>query len=103
MARAQKIGDHVSSSHLETYPDGFTLGRFMEAILYIVAGVMLMASVAAHFYVRVRLKPGDDELDDYYYELEESHPGYARYGKWLRITFGGIALGVLLLFVAMAV
>ena len=61
-------------------------------------------SVAAHVYVRVRLRPQDDsELDDYYYEFEDQHPGYARYTRWLRITLGGAALGILLLFLVFMV
>jgi hypothetical protein len=67
--------------------------------LYIVGGLLFLASLAAHIYVRVRLRPKEgSDLDDYYYEFEERHPGYARYCKWLRITLGGAALGILLLF-----
>jgi len=66
--------------------------------LYIAGGVLFLASLAAHIYVRVRLRPSDSELDDYYYEFEDQHPEYARYTKWLRITLGGAALGIALLF-----
>jgi len=67
--------------------------------LYIAGGVLFLASLAAHVYVRIRLRPKDDaELDNYYYEFEEQHPEYARYTKWLRITLGGAALGIGLLF-----
>jgi hypothetical protein len=52
-------------------------------------------------YVRICLRPGDDELDGYYYEFEDMHPAYARYTKWLRLTFAGMAFAVLLLFTAM--
>lgn len=68
-------------------------------LLYIAGGFLFLVSLAAHFYVRIRLRPKDDsELDNYYYEFEELHPGYARYTKWLRITLGGAALGIALLF-----
>jgi hypothetical protein len=70
----------------------------MLRFLYIAGGVLFLASVAAHVFVRVRLRPSDSELDDYYYELEDLHPGYARYTRWLRITIGGAALGIALLF-----
>jgi len=67
--------------------------------VYIIGGVLFVVSMIAHIYVRLYLRPkNDSELDDYYYELEDLHPGYARYTKWLRITTGGVALGVLLLF-----
>jgi len=68
-------------------------------ILYAMGGFLFLASVIAHIYVRVRLRPGSDsDVEDYYHEFEEHHPQYARYIRWLRITTAGAALGVLLLF-----
>lgn len=59
-----------------------------------------MGSLAAHVYARVRLRPSEDsDLDDYYHEFEDEHPGYARYSQWLSITMAGATLGMLLLFV----
>jgi hypothetical protein len=76
----------------------------MLRFLYIAGGFIFLASLAAHIYVRIRLRPRDDsELDDYYYEFEDQHPEYARYTKWLRITLGGAAFGILLLFLVFAV
>jgi hypothetical protein len=72
----------------------------MLSLLYIVGGLLFVASVAAHLYVRLRLRPGaDSDLDDYYHEFEDQHPEYARYTRWLQITLSGAALGLLLLFV----
>jgi hypothetical protein len=71
-------------------------------LLYIIGGALFVVSMIAHIYVRLYLRPKDDsELDDYYYEFEDLHPGYARYTKWLRITTGGAALGILLLFLVL--
>jgi hypothetical protein len=76
----------------------------MNKILYLIGGPLLLISVAAHIYVRIRLRPRDDsDLDDYYYEFEEQHPAYAKYLFWSRITFAAIALATLLLFFAIAV
>jgi hypothetical protein len=76
----------------------------MDTILCLIAGPLLLVSVAAHVYVRVRLKPRDNsDLDECYYEFEESHPAYARYLFWSRITFAVIATSVLLFFIAIAV
>ena len=73
----------------------------MAAILYIVAGPLFLVSMAAHLYVRVRLRPKEDsDLEDYYHEFEDQHPDYARYLKWSRITFIAATTGALLLFVA---
>lgn len=80
------------------------LGMIMiTKAIYIVGGCLFLASLIGHAYVRLRLRPGDDsDLDDYYYEFEDEHPGYARYEKWLRITMAGATSGVLLFFVGIA-
>lgn len=69
-------------------------------LLYITGGFLFLLSLAAHFYVRVYLRPkGKSDLDSYYYEFEDQHPAYARYNRWLQISLGGAAAGLLLLFV----
>jgi hypothetical protein len=75
----------------------------MNAVLYIIAGPLFLISIAAHLYVKVRLRPDDSDLDDYYHEFEDQQPGFARYAKWSRITLTGAAVGALLLFVAAVV
>ena len=76
----------------------------MNAILYIIAGPSFLISVAAHIYVKVKLRPKEDsDLDDYYYEFEDQHPGLARYTKWSKITFTAAIISALLLFIAAAI
>ena len=70
--------------------------------IYILGGMLFLASAAAHVYVRFRLRPPDDDLDDYYHEFEDQHPGYARYDRWLGITMAGATSGVLLFFLGIA-
>ena len=74
----------------------------MDAVLYIIAGPLFLISIAAHFYVKLRLRPKEDpdSEDDYYYEFEDQQPDVARYNKWSRITFAAAAVGALLLFIA---
>jgi hypothetical protein len=74
----------------------------MRAILYIIAGPLFIISAAAHFYVKLHLRPKEDpdSEEDYYYEFEDQQPDVARYNKWSKITFAAAAVGVLLLFVA---
>jgi len=75
------------------------LARF----LYVVGGFLFLGSLAAHLYARVRLRPADDsDLDECYYEFEDQHPEYLRYDRWLRMTMAGAALGMLLVFLAIA-
>ena len=75
----------------------------MDTVLYIIAGPLFLVSIVGHFYVKLRLRPDDSELDDYYHEFEDQQPGYARYERWSRITLTGAAVGMLLLFVAMMI
>jgi hypothetical protein len=86
------------------FPIGWTTERgmmtcIMFAALYITGGFLFLVSVAAHVYVRVRLRPRDPDLDDCYHEFEDQHPEYARYTRWLQITLSAAALGLLLMFV----
>ena len=68
-------------------------------LFYIVGGFLFLLSLVAHLYVRVCLRPrGKSDLDDYYCEFEDQHPRYARYTRWLQISLGGAAVGMLLLF-----
>ena len=76
----------------------------MNIFLFIIASPLFLISLAAHFYVKIRLNPKDNpDLDDYYYEFEDQHPDYAKYLKWSRITFISAAAGVLLLFIAVVI
>ena len=74
----------------------------MNAVLYIIAGPLFLISIAAHFYVKLRLRPKQDpdSEDEYYYEFEDQQPDVARYIKWSRLTFAAAAVGALLLFIA---
>ena len=73
----------------------------MDTILYIIAAPLFLISLAAHIYVKLRLRPKEDsDLDDYYYEFEDQHAGFARYTKWSKITFTAVAVAALLLFLA---
>jgi len=68
-------------------------------VLYIAGGFLFLLSLIAHLYARVYLRPrADQDLDDCYYEFEDRHPAYARYTRWLQISLGGAAIGILLLF-----
>jgi hypothetical protein len=74
----------------------------MDAVLYIIAGPLFLISIAAHFYVKLRMRPKEnpDSEDDYYYEFEDQQPDVAGYIRWSRITFAAATVGVLLLFIA---
>lgn len=75
----------------------------MDVLLCIVGGPLFLVSAAAHLYVKLRLRPREEELEEVYYEFEDQQPDVARYEKWSRITFTAATVGVLLLFVAVFV
>jgi len=73
----------------------------MRRILYLIGGPLFLISIVAHLYVKLRLRNQyNSDLDDYYYEFEDKHPGLAKYTKWSQITFILVAIAALLLFVA---
>ena len=72
----------------------------MNTILYIIAGPLFLISLAAHIYAKCALRPNDPDLDDWYHEFEDQHPQVIRYNKWTKLTFAGITISVLLLFIA---
>ena len=75
----------------------------MDVFLIIIGGLLFLISVAAHFYVKLRLRPKDEDLEDVYYEFEDQQPDVIRYEKWSRITFTTATIGILLLFVAVII
>ena len=72
----------------------------MDVLLCIVGGLLFLISVVAHLYVKFRLRPTDEDLEDVYYEFEDQLPDVVRYEKWSRITFTAATVGILLLFMA---
>lgn len=75
----------------------------MDVFLCIVGGLLFLVSITAYFYVKIRLRPKDEDLDDIYYEFEDQQPEVIRYEKWTRITFTGATIGILLFFIAVFV
>ena len=72
----------------------------MDVFLCIVGGSLFLVSIAAYLYVKLRLRPKDEDLDDIYYEFEDQQPEVIRYEKWTRITFTAATIGILLFFIA---
>jgi hypothetical protein len=68
----------------------------------VLGGILFLVSAAAFIYVKIKLRPGPS-LDNFYHEFEDNHPDLQRYNKWSGITFTGVVIGILLLFIAIAV
>ena len=73
----------------------------MAVVVLIIGGMLFLVSVAAHVWVRVKLKPTDPDLDEWYHEFEDQHPEVMRYNKWVQVTFMGACVGMLLLFLSL--
>jgi len=73
---------------------------YIRALMLLLAGPLFLMSIGAYVYVQLRLKPDNNELEDYFWEVEDKHPGLARYNRWSRITLAATAVSALLLFAA---
>ena len=74
----------------------------MGGFIVLFAAPVFLVSVLGHIFVKIRMRPGEDsDLDDYYHEFEDQHPGLAKYDKWSRITLTGAVIGALGLFLGM--
>ncbi len=66
------------------------------------SGTLFLTSAVGFLLVKFALRPKDDsDLDSYYFEFEDHHPELARYEKWSRITFVGVVVGMLMLFLSL--
>ena len=75
----------------------------IRAIIYIIAGPVFLLGLGAHIFIKLKFRVGpDSDFDDYYHELEDSHPQLERYRKWSQISFTVTAVAALLLFIAVA-
>ncbi len=74
----------------------------MKTILIFIGSLLFVISIIAHIYVKIKLRPKQDsDFDDIYWEFEETHPDFAKYNRLSRITFAGMVLGTLLLFLTL--
>ena len=73
----------------------------MRTLFLIVGGLLFLVAAVGHGVVRLYLKPKDEDLEGLYYEFEDQHPRYRQYQTWYRITFWGLCVALLLLFLAL--
>lgn len=59
----------------------------VQMIVFMVSCLTFLASAGFYIYVKTRLKPKDESLDDYYYQFEGKHPDVARYYRLSSISF----------------
>ncbi len=76
----------------------------IKMILVLFGGPIFLISIGGYIYVKIAMrKLYDDDLDDYYYELEDSHPGLKRYEQYSRTFFVSAVIGAVMLFAGVAI
>jgi hypothetical protein len=74
----------------------------MRTFLLSIGSLLFIVSVAAHIYVKLKLRPPkESDFDDIYWEFEDSHPGFAMYNRASQVTFAAAVIGALLLFLSL--
>lgn len=78
--------------------------QIVRILLVLIGGILLLGSVAANLILRIFFRSkAETDLDDWYYEFEDQHPGLQRYNKLISVTHCLMAIGALLLFAVAAI
>lgn len=71
----------------------------LHTFLIIGGGFLFIAGCVGYGMTVFLLRPKSEELDDYYYELEDQHPGLQRYHFWKRLFLVMIIISMLLMMI----
>ena len=74
----------------------------LKILLILLGGPAFLIGTVGYLTVRLKLRPGDKEMEETYYEFEDQHPAFHRYETWSRITLGLIILSMLCMFLTIA-
>lgn len=75
----------------------------MDRWLYLSGGFLFLVAGIAHIGIRFWFKSQEDgEEEEVYWEFEDQDPHYHQYTRWLHATMIGGCIGLLLLFLAIA-
>jgi hypothetical protein len=76
----------------------------VKLILLFIGVLLLLGGFISFIYIRINLKPNYiKNLDDYYYEFEDQHPGLQKYDRLSSLAKITIAIGVLFLFIVFVI
>jgi|GEM_PF-5829116 len=70
----------------------------MKEVLVIIGGVLFLSSSVFYVFVKVAMKPRQDDLPSFH-EFEERDPRLFRYERYSRLAIAGAVVGALLLFI----
>jgi hypothetical protein len=74
----------------------------MDRLLYVSGGLLFLGALTVQVAVRIWRKHNEPENEEVYWEFEDQDPDYARYTQWLRGSMICGCLGLLFLFLAIA-
>jgi hypothetical protein len=76
----------------------------LKIVIILISGPMFLISFLGYLYITFKLRSlYDDDLDDYYYELEDKHPGLAKFNKWSKISLTIAIVSALMFFIVIYV
>ncbi|MHC4131432.1 MAG: hypothetical protein ACYSSP_03215 [Planctomycetota bacterium] len=75
-----------------------------KTVIILISGPSFLISFLGYLYITFKLRSlYDDDLDNYYYELEDKHPGLAKFNKWSKISLTTAIVSALLFFIVIYV
>ena len=73
----------------------------LRLMLLLIGCPLFLISVAGYFYIKIKLRPDEHDLDDFYHEFEDQRADLARYERWSSITLTTAIISMLMVFLAM--
>jgi hypothetical protein len=75
-----------------------------KLILILIGGISFCISSGAFLFVKIILRPKSGQAwEENHWEFEDQDPGMKRYDFWSRISFIGVVISMLLIFIGISV
>lgn len=70
----------------------------LKLFMILGGGTLFVVSAAGYLYVKIKWRPREQDVEEIYWEFEDRAAGMNRYEKWSRLTFAGVVLSMVLIF-----
>lgn len=71
---------------------------YLKLVMVLAGGALFLLSAAGFLYVKIKLRPREEDVEEVYWEFEDQVAGVGRYEKWSRLTFTGVVAAMALIF-----
>lgn len=71
---------------------------YLKLGLILIGGLLFLLSAAGFLYVKIKLRPRDEDVEEVYWEFEDQAAGMGRYERWSRLTFAGVVASMAMIF-----